>query len=355
MKKLSLVAWSLLLVVGLLPGFVAGQEVAAQKTNVPQRPDIMADADDPSFGRYVDFGLLAAAWTSQDAMILTDCALEMAEAERILGRNLKSIQSADVMKKAVRIATDRQDMDTLDRIAAFSTRTKNNDMLASVASAKRLAGEERSLATAITVNIITMPTEKISLMKAVIGLVDKARVSGDKQLLQSLVLAIPEEKNLNAALEKPEIDALTKYAEESEKVTAEADAEDQEANEALDRLAGEERGKNDAAVGAAIAIGVLGTIAIAIEASKPQPPPPPPVVIYGGGGYGGGGYGGGGGNYYTQDDYNSGVAYAPSPSSGPNNYNSNVKHLYNPNVAAARQAPSPQPRSINGVRRVQMR
>ena len=290
----NLLLASVMFAVVLVPALSKAQEVSTEEADFA----LSLDVTDPMFNRYVDFNLLGWAWTEQDPVLLTDCALELAEAERILHRNLKTVKSGDLLKKAIMLASDQRNTETLDRIARYATATKQNDLLAEVTSAQRLAGEERAILPVFAVNLISMPMDKIAVLKALISEVDKARVNGNKAWLKAFAGEVPKNEQLTAMYEKQEIAALTKYAEESEKVTAESDEGAKDAEYALDRLAGEERqlSKQDKQAIAAIGLSIAAIIALkAAERNQgvggyvpPQPPiiyPPQPPVPPGGGDY----------------------------------------------------------------------
>jgi hypothetical protein len=312
----------------------------AQDTQRETGADILfaEDVNDPMFNRYVDFDMIGWAWSQQDPVLLTDCALELAEAERVLLRKLKTVNSDELLKKAIALASDQREVDTLDRIATYATAVKKNDLLAAAISAKRLAGEERSVAPVLAVNLITMPMEKIAVLKALVGEIDKARANGNKMLLKVFSDEFPRHKELNEMYEKQEIAALKKYADESEKIAAESDATAKDTEDTLDRLAGEERKGLTAQESAAVALLGAAIVGAAIQSRRPQT-----IYVHPHGGH-----------VHPGGGYNPGIY--PAPPSDPWQYNPNVaaaqqvttRPLYN-NAVAPRAA---QPRSHNGVRAV---
>ena len=213
----------------------------AASTTATDVPDFIKDIFDSSFSRYVDFDAIGDAWDAQDPAMLTDRALELAEGERILFRSLRKITSETLFEKAIALATDQKDVETLDRIAKYAAAAKKDALANAATTAKRLAGAERSIMPAMMVNLLSTPLENFGLMKALISDIDKARANGNKVYLVDYAKALAEEEELKNILTKPEVDNLKKYAEDSEKMTAESNAQAKETEDVLDKLAGESR------------------------------------------------------------------------------------------------------------------
>lgn len=83
----------------------ASATATAQGTPVPGLEDI----DDPAFDKHVDILLVGYAWDQLDAGLLTDCALQLAEGERILMRKHKAISSQQLLAIATKVAADNRD------------------------------------------------------------------------------------------------------------------------------------------------------------------------------------------------------------------------------------------------------
>ena len=242
MKKKNLLLANTILAIMLVPAWsMAYENQTAPSESVDAPDDLVLDVFDPSFARYVSFDAIADAWADQAPEWLTDCALELAEAERILFRTLRTITADALLEKAIALAIDQQDIETLDRIARYATVTKKDDLLVSVTTAKRLAGAERAIMPALAVNLLTTPMENIRLMKSMIYAIDKARANGNKPYLADFAKILTESTELDSLLGKTVVEALKKYAEDSEKMTAESTVQAKEMESVLDRLSGEER------------------------------------------------------------------------------------------------------------------
>ena len=225
----------------LCPMLVLAQENPIEEMFIVPMEAVDIDIFDSSFARHVSFDAIGEAWANQDPVLLTDCALELAEAERILFRNLKTMTSEALLKKAITLATDQKDVETLDRIARYATAANKEALANSATIAKQLSGEERAILPVLPIDLFSTPIEKISLMKGMIYDIDKARVNGNKSYLADIAKTITESPELNSLLKKSEAEGIKKYAEDSEKMTAESSDDEKEMENVLDKLAGEER------------------------------------------------------------------------------------------------------------------
>ena len=196
---------------------------------------------DPAFDRFVDLEMLADAWVFLDARVLADCGFQLAEGERILMRPHRKLTAQAVLEMAMIIAADQHDTETLNRIAAYATSKNEVELAAKVASAKKLAGIERSAGPTLMVDAFTSPLSKILICKEIVTMTDKARLVGDKEFLESLIAAVPESDELKEVFSESEIQNLKVYVETALQNVAQLETKEAVTTEALDKLAGESR------------------------------------------------------------------------------------------------------------------
>ncbi|MDR0391310.1 MAG: hypothetical protein LBH59_05355 [Planctomycetaceae bacterium] len=238
MKKSILTSLFLL----LLPvGIQAQETVLIEDSEQVELQTIDPEFIDPAFERFVDMEMLAFGWSNLDARILTDCGFQLAEGERVLSRSHQKLTSKAVLETAIKVATDQHDTETVDRILNFATSRNNTELAAKASTAKKLAGTERSIAPTLMINAFSAPLSKILICKEIVSVADKAKLTGDKELLLSLVEAIPASAELKEELSEQERQSLKAYVEAGLKNVAELDEADAETSNALDKLSGESR------------------------------------------------------------------------------------------------------------------
>ena len=104
---------------------------------------IPPELDDPAFDRYVDLGLLVRAWQRQDASLMADVAIQVAEGERILQRPRRALPAATLLELSARLATDSHDKELLERLGRIADSLGQTALKAQLAAALKLAGETR--------------------------------------------------------------------------------------------------------------------------------------------------------------------------------------------------------------------
>ena len=149
-------------------------------------PEVPYELQDSAFDRHVDLLVLGQAWDELDPALIADVALQLAEGERILLRPHKAIKSEDLFKLAARMATDKRDQATLDRLQKHYERTGNQPMSDSLAAARKLAGEARAEDPALLIPVDEVTPEGYALYRGVLGQIRAARYVGNRQTLEEL-------------------------------------------------------------------------------------------------------------------------------------------------------------------------
>lgn len=200
-------------------------------------PIIPEEFQDPLFGRYVNLHLLGQAWRQMDAGLLTDVACQLAEGERILLRPHKVFSADKLFEKAVRVATEKKDKPTLERLAKLADRQKNQALIAQVAGAQKLAGEARAADPALLVPVEETTPEEFASYRQLLDEVTRARIAGQRTRLDDLEAKL----KVLEGLSKPQKEYLLRVISGARAVMPK-DIQPDALSQALDKLSGESRG-----------------------------------------------------------------------------------------------------------------
>jgi hypothetical protein len=138
---------------------------------------------DPAFERYVDLELLARARRELDASLLTDCALQFVRAENILFRSHALIEANQLLKLAVRMATESKDKETLDRLSKAVDKLRNNQLAVQIKVAQSLVAETRALDPSVSVNVREMTAKTYAIYRQLLNSIRDAKIAGDLDYL----------------------------------------------------------------------------------------------------------------------------------------------------------------------------
>ena len=154
--------------------------------------EIPADLADPAFDRYVDLSLLGPAWSSADAALLSDVGLQLLEGERVLLRPHRKMPGAKVLELAARVATDRHDQPTLQRLAKVADQQGQPGWKAQVASALKLGGAARAVNPALTISVEDLSPTAYAAFHEYREQIEIARAARDKAALEALKKGLGE-------------------------------------------------------------------------------------------------------------------------------------------------------------------
>jgi hypothetical protein len=196
--------------------------------------------EDPAFARYIDLVVLGKAWDNLDASLLADCALQLAEGERVLQRSHALITAAQVFELAAKTAAEQKDTKTLDRLTKACEVAKNTAALEQINLARKLAGTSRSATPAASVSALeTSPKQLQIYQKALQGL-RAADILGDVKYLDKLSSDLKSDKSSLSQLTKQQKDNLEKLAAQYRASLPQKD--NQALAETLSKLKGTSRG-----------------------------------------------------------------------------------------------------------------
>jgi hypothetical protein len=197
---------------------VSATATAATKAT-PAPASIAAPISDPAFAQYVDVMLIGRAWETLDADLLTDCALQLAEGERILMRNHKAgISSKELLALAVKVAADKRDAKALDRLASIADHTKNTTVTEQVASAKKLAGQSRKIDPAASVSATEISPTQLAVYQNAITGVKASGIVGDASYLKTLEEGLNDSESALASLNDSQKAYLKKIMGETREI-----------------------------------------------------------------------------------------------------------------------------------------
>lgn len=193
-------------------GFWAAAAVRAEDKK-PAAPEAKADAaaplpadlEDPPFDRYVSLAKVREALVALDAVRLCDLAAKLTEGEQALGRPRKGLSAADLLKGTLRIAREKKDRATLDKLATLVKARGDKELLADVATAQKLARAPRKSAVALTAPDDLSP-EAQAVYKSFVEEIRLSKSLGDADRLGqlekgvSLLRELPEKQRTQLAL-----------------------------------------------------------------------------------------------------------------------------------------------------------
>jgi hypothetical protein len=147
---------------------------------------------DNAFDSLIDLLLIRQAINKRDAVLLTDAALQLREAERVLMRAHPAITSTEILEVAFRLAIESRDDATLDRLERFARQHKMAAFGQRLA-ARKPTGEARSNDPPMLIRVEEISAEACNEYHAIIAEIKAASYCGDRKALKSI------EEQLDAA------------------------------------------------------------------------------------------------------------------------------------------------------------
>ena len=140
---------------------------------------------DPAFNQYIDYPSLIKAVGEGDSSLLTDAALQFMEGERILLRSHKAIAADAMFQRAVKLAAEKKDTDSLTRLESAAAASHKKKLSALVKNAKQLAEASRAVPDiAIPLStMLTLTEDQLGTIQYIVRLCDRALVTGNKSSL----------------------------------------------------------------------------------------------------------------------------------------------------------------------------
>jgi hypothetical protein len=153
----------------------------------PNAAEVLDELRDPAFDKYVDLRSLAAALETQDAVLLADVAIKLAEGERAVGRPPhKGLSANAALRLAMDLAAEKHDKKTLDRLAG-PVKARGDARLSRDFALKRLLGSAPRKADPSAVIAADQTTpEAMTLYRNLLGEVQQAKLTSDRKALDQL-------------------------------------------------------------------------------------------------------------------------------------------------------------------------
>ncbi len=199
---------------------------------------VLASLDDPAFRQHVDLKRLGNAYLNSDVQALIDIGLQLQEGELILQRTHQFFRSGQILDVALRLATESNDTESLDRLEKAAARTGNKALAGSITVSRQLAGAKRAAMPPLPEPSETLSFADVAQLEDLVRQMGKARALGNRAtlvLLQSRLQKSPLEKGeVRTSLESQLAEALANTPEPAHAEMA--------GLLALENLSGESRG-----------------------------------------------------------------------------------------------------------------
>ncbi|MDR1485687.1 MAG: hypothetical protein LBT09_12810 [Planctomycetaceae bacterium] len=232
--------------------FVLGSVLSAVLFVVPALGNDTLDLEsierisyDSVFEQYVDIDLLADAWDAQDAAGLVDAALQFAKGEKELFRQHKVFASQKLFNTALRIAADKKDTVTLERLEKIAKAIGDETFASKVASTAKLSAASRSIIPAECLAVEKDNSNGLSWASFFSGIIERFRYLGDEKSLEIFEKNFKQiwdtNDDLKKNLSKEQVDSLVKLSGESRAAIAQTPQEDVDTAYELEKLSGESR------------------------------------------------------------------------------------------------------------------
>jgi len=166
------------------------QETATKKSATTESAPPVSEMYDKDFAKHVDLRLLGIAWQTLDAKLMADVALQLREAESVLGRKHPKITSQQILKMTGKVAADSEDTETLERLARVAEASGDTTESSKMKQMQALAAQSRSLEGDLKDTPIFSANDVSKGALAAFGnillQVRAAKVSGDRDTLVNL-------------------------------------------------------------------------------------------------------------------------------------------------------------------------
>lgn len=213
------------------PGGASASSVKAQNASASALPA------DPAFDKYVDLQLLRRAWRDLDAPLLTDVALQLAEAESRLKRSHKAISADRLFAVAIRVAARYGHRATLLRLQRAVAK-RSPALQSQVATQLNLPGTSRLIVTGKPSVSAATSEAALATLQAVWKRVERAELTANVAELER----IRKELRNNSALGADQVKQLEREIDQARKRLAE-EPRGKELNAALATLNALSRGR----------------------------------------------------------------------------------------------------------------
>lgn len=178
---------------------------------------------DAAFDQYFDVAKFGAAWYTMSPEMLTDCALGLAEAERVFQRTHKSgLTAARLFKLSVKMAIETRNTASLDRLGAAAAARKDGDLATLIDAAKKVAGQSRAIDPASKFSVDDLTASQFEAIKSAVDGIRQAKVLGDAEGLKAIEAELADTTEFGPA-EKAYLGRMAKDSQEGSRDVAEGE------------------------------------------------------------------------------------------------------------------------------------
>ncbi len=157
---------------------------------------------DVAFERLVDFQLMRTALTTWDAGLLVDVSLQLAAAERTLGRTLPAVNADRLLGLAARMAGADADKASLDRLTRYAQAYRNPQLSQEIESARKLAGRSRDVSDTPRVSVEETSPQAYAEYTSLVREVRLASLVGDFDMLSDIDTQLQQTRDASPAMVK---------------------------------------------------------------------------------------------------------------------------------------------------------
>ncbi|HKI37297.1 MAG TPA: hypothetical protein VKA46_35920 [Gemmataceae bacterium] len=205
LTSIPLAAVLAVLTFGLLPARAGdpGPPPPAEPAEAPAEEGLPEEFKDRAYERYIDVAYLRDALAKGDPVGLADCALQLAEGERVLLRPHKAVTSDKLFRLAAKVAAEKRDKETLARLGRAAKELKNDELAKAVAAAATLAGGARKPDPSVSVALDQVRPETVVLYQSFVQEIKSAKSIGSKAQLDALETSVKAAEELDEKLRTP--------------------------------------------------------------------------------------------------------------------------------------------------------
>lgn len=158
---------------------------AAIVTAIPpvETDPLPAELEDSDFNRFFDWRELGRVYATLEPARLTDLAIKLGNAERVLKRPHKAVPASRLFADAVEVASRQRDLETLGRLEATARAWGLPELQAGAATARQAAAA-RGSPRALPAPVDGATPDAVTLIRAFQTGIESASVLGDRDALE---------------------------------------------------------------------------------------------------------------------------------------------------------------------------
>lgn len=153
------------------------RSITAGRPTISQ-PTTPTEWNDPVFNRLVDITLLARGIQEINSEFLTSAALQFLNAEQALQKSHKAITAEDLFRRAVDVALNSNDTESLERLSAAAKASGRTEISAIVDAATQLNAGSRTMTSATVISLKDLNADDFDRLKSLQQSVRRVKLIG---------------------------------------------------------------------------------------------------------------------------------------------------------------------------------